>query len=244
MTAASQPESPRPGRLRWVLFDVGETLLHPAPDFPTAFADVCAHAGLPVEPDVVVEAAAATWAHRPGASGNGFSFNREASHAFWTGLYTELLESLGEDPSRIPPLADALYEHFSSASSYELFDDARPSLEAFRGAGLRLGIVSNFEAWLIGCLRDLGVLDLFDVTAVSGIEGVEKPDAEIFRRALSRTGADPSEVGYVGDSPADDIAPATALGMRAVLLDRRDRHRDHPGPRISTLRDLPVRFLS
>ena len=230
--------------MRWVLFDVGETLLHPAPDFPTAFADVCARSGLAVDPEVVVEAAAATWSHRPGASGNGFSFSREASRAFWTGLYSQLLESLGEDRARVSALADALYEHFSSPSSYELFDDARPCLEDCRRAGLRLGIVSNFEAWVLDCLRGLGVLDLFEVTAVSGIEGVEKPDPEIFRRALTRTGADPSEVGYVGDSPADDVAPAAALGMRAVLLDRRSRHADHPGPRISTLRDVPIQFLS
>src|SRR2546423_1404290 len=221
-----------------MLFDVGETLLHVRPNFPEAFADVCLRAGVEVAPEVVVEAAAATWANRPGAGGGGFSFSREASHAFWTGLYTELLTNLGVEPAQVAAVADALYAHFSTGSSYELYPDAIPCLEECQAAGLRLGVVSNFERWLVGCLRDLGVLGFFDVLAISGHEGVEKPDPEIYRRALSRTGAHPASVAHVGDSPSDDVAAARSVGMRGVLLDRHDRHPDHDGPRISTLADL------
>jgi FMN phosphatase YigB (HAD superfamily) len=43
----------------------------------------------------------------------------------------------------------------------------------------------------------------------------------------------------VGDSIDDDIAGATALGLRAVLVDRHDRYPAHPGERVAGLGELP-----
>lgn len=222
--------------LKWTFFDVGETLLHPSPDFPRAFAAVCAREGLPVSADLVVEAAAAVWAHRPGALGNGYSFSPEASRAFWTGVYADILRMLGVEAD----LADALYTHFSSPSSYELFPDALPCLHACRAAGIRLGIVSNFEAWLMAFLRDRELLPLLEVTVVSGVEKLEKPDLAIYELAIARSGAVAGEIVHVGDSPRDDVAPARALGLYAILLDRDGRHPDHVGPRIRSLDELPA----
>ena len=48
------------------------------------------------------------------------------------------------------------------------------------------------------------------------------------------------ETVYVGDNPVFDTGPAEALGMVAVLIDRRNRFPDHSGIRITTLADLPV----
>ena len=62
------------------------------------------------------------------------------------------------------------------------------------------------------------------VVVVSGTEGVEKPDTEIFRRALERVSATPDRAVYVGDNPRIDVRPALDLGMGAVLVDRRGVH--------------------
>jgi putative hydrolase of the HAD superfamily len=101
-----------------------------------------------------------------------------------------------------------------------------------------LGVVSNFEEWLERLLESLGVTPFFSIRVISGVEGVEKPDQRIFRLALDRAGTRPSESVYVGDSPTFDVEPARAVGMFAVLLDRRGRHPDHPGPRITSLQEL------
>jgi putative hydrolase of the HAD superfamily len=82
------------------------------------------------------------------------------------------------------------------------------------------------------------VTPFFKIRVISGVEGVEKPDPRIFRLALERAGTKPAESVYVGDSPAFDIEPARGVGMFAVLLDRRGRHPDHPGPRITFLEEL------
>ena len=66
------------------------------------------------------------------------------------------------------------------------------------------------------------------------------PDPEIFRLALKEANVEAAESIYVGDNPYFDIEPAAALGMHAVLLDRRHRHEDHVGLRIGSLAELPA----
>src|SRR5437763_1973905 len=110
----------------------------------------------------------------------------------------------------------------------------------FFDAGLKLGVISNYEAWLEDLLLDLELSSLLSVRVVSGIEGVEKPDPAIFHLALQRVGLPASDVVYVGDVPDFDIDPAAAVGMFPVLIDRRGRHPDFPGPRVSDLRQLPA----
>ena len=114
-----------------------------------------------------------------------------------------------------------------------------PALDELESSGLVLAIVSNFEAWLEDLLGLLGVRDRFPVRVISGREGVEKPDPRIFELALERLGLDAADAMYVGDNPEFDVEPATALGMTAVLLDRRERFPDMDGMRIADLRELP-----
>ena len=80
---------------------------------------------------------------------------------------------------------------------------------------------------------------LLPTRVISGVEGVEKPDPRIFRLALERRARRPEEVVYVGDNPDFDIEPTAALGMFPVLIDRRGRHPEHVGVRVTDLRDLP-----
>jgi HAD superfamily hydrolase (TIGR01549 family) len=151
-----------------------------------------------------------------------FSTSAERSRAFWTALYAKLLRELGvaDDGGH----ATFLYEEFSNPEHYALFPDALPALRELVASGYTLGIVSNFEAWLEVLLERLGVLPLMSVVVVSGREGIEKPDEEIFRRALERISASADRAVYVGDNPRIDVRPALAMGMGAVLVDRRGVH--------------------
>jgi putative hydrolase of the HAD superfamily len=89
-------------------------------------------------------------------------------------------------------------------------------------------------------LEALELQAFFDVTVISGVEGVEKPDAEIFRIALARAGATAERAVYVGDNPVFDVDAARAVGMIPVLIDRRGRHPDSDSIRITSLEDLPA----
>lgn len=223
-----------------VFFDAGETILHPHPSFPELFAAVCADHGHSVRAEDVsavqerlaphlVDLATDTGVDKP-------SLSAEDARAFWTYLYRRFLDELGIDDGI---LVDKLFERFSDGASYMLFDDVLPTLRALQADGYRLGLISNFEGWVEERLVELDVGHLFDVSVISGLEGVEKPDPEIYRLALERARVEPAAAVHVGDSPALDIAPAEALGMRTVLLDRVGRYPQMSGPKITSLKELP-----
>lgn len=225
--------------VRAVLFDAGETLVHPAPSFPELFVRVLADDGHERTAEDVREASAAVFLRFSEAARDRelWTTSPERSAAFWRDVYERMLESLSL-PAQ-DGLRDTLYATFTDLGNYALFDDVVPTLDALPPS-LTLGIVSNFEAWLEELLGALGVRERFPVRAISGIEGVEKPEPEIFLRALARAGVEPGEAVYVGDNPEFDVVPAAALGMTPVLIDRRERFPDHDGLRIADLRELPA----
>ncbi|HWD73101.1 MAG TPA: HAD-IA family hydrolase, partial [Actinomycetota bacterium] len=162
---------------------------------------------------------------------------REESRRFWRSLYGAMLAHWGIDDSS-GAIFDVLYGRFTSYESYRLFPDVIPTLTACRAAGLTLGIVSNFEAWLEGMLIEMEVAPFFAFMVISGKEGVEKPDPAIFRLALERSGVAPEEAVFVGDHPRLDVEAASQLGMTGVLIDRLGRYDDFEGLRVRALTDL------
>jgi putative hydrolase of the HAD superfamily len=226
-----------------VLFDAGETLLHPEPSFPELIVKLLRDRGLEVthdEPEWIDTALSSVFRAMDDLVVNRqqFSTSAERSRAFWTAIYTRLLALLGvDDPDASH--ATYLYDEFTRPEHYGLFPDAMPALRELAAEGYRLGIVSNFEDWLSTLLERLGVLSLMSIVVVSGNEGIEKPDAEIFRRALDRIDAPPGRAVYVGDNPGIDVRPALALGMGAVLVDRRGAHRGFAdAPVVSSLEQI------
>jgi putative hydrolase of the HAD superfamily len=225
--------------VRAVLFDAGETLVHPSPSFPELFTRVLAAQGHERSPETVVEASRAVFHRFSEAARDNelWTTSPEASARFWKSVYTRMLDELAiAEPNG---LAVTLYETFTDQRNYAMFDDVAPTLDALDADGMSLGIVSNFEAWLEELLGSLGVRGRFDVVVISGAEGIEKPDPRIFMLALDRLSLAASEVVYVGDNPEFDIAPAHALGMIPVLIDRRGRFPEAAATRITDLRDLP-----
>jgi putative hydrolase of the HAD superfamily len=226
-------------RFRAVFFDVGETLVHPHPSYPELFAQVVARAGHPRSAEDVSDASRVVLRRFSEAARDRvlWTTSLELSRAFWTSVYDHMIETL-ELPAG-DGLADALYDAFTDRSNYALFADVCPAIDALDPIVEVLGIVSNFEVWLEELLVDLGVRDRFPVRVISGVEGIEKPNPRIYELALERAGVEPAEAVYVGDNPEFDVDPPAALGMFPVLVDRRGRHEDFVGERITDLRDLP-----
>jgi putative hydrolase of the HAD superfamily len=70
-----------------------------------------------------------------------------------------------------------------------------------------------------GLIEGAGIRDRFEFVMDSEIEGVEKPDSEIFLRACDRLALPPGECLYVGDLYPVDVLGARRAGLRALLLD-------------------------
>ncbi len=229
--------------LKAVFFDAGETLLSPHPSFQEIFSAVLAQHGVDVKPEDVLnafESVAPNFIEVLDKLGTTtWSTWQEISRKFWGTVYEAAFTELGIQDSD-ETLKDALYERFTRYESYRLFPDSVPALEKIRAAGLTVGLISNFEEWLEGMLIHFEVAPLFDLMVISGKEGIEKPDPEIFRLALKRAGATPHESIYIGDHPEIDFQAAESVGMSAVLIDRRGRYPDFTGLRLESLSDLPA----
>jgi len=226
-------------RYRAVFFDAGETLVHPHPTFPDLFSKVLAREGYDVDTEMIrkrIHIVSDRFAHAA-ETNELWTTTAERSRAFWYDVYGIFFRELGISDAN--GLSDTVYAEFTDLANYAVFEDVVPMLRRLRDAGLRLGVISNFEEWLERLLDQLGVREYFDVRVISGVEGMEKPDPRIFELAMSRAGVDAGSSVHVGDSPKFDVEPAAALGMLPVLIDRRERFPDAPGPRITSMQELP-----
>ncbi|MCK2217794.1 HAD family hydrolase [Actinomadura sp. ATCC 31491] len=95
-------------------------------------------------------------------------------------------------------------------------------LARLRAAGWAVGIVTNGMADnQTGKIRRTGLAGRVDGWAISGAEGVRKPDARLFGIGAARCGASLTDGGwFVGDDPVKDVAGALAAGLRAIWVDR------------------------
>ena len=117
------------------------------------------------------------------------------------------------------------------------YEDTLPALAALRKHGLRIGLVSNTGRDLDHFIHHFA-LDV-DAWISSGTHGKVKPSPTIFRVVLEMLEVDAAEAVMVGDSIADDVEGAEALGMRAFLVDRDGRYADRDDA-LPTLLDLPA----
>ncbi|HEX7292689.1 MAG TPA: HAD family hydrolase [Conexibacter sp.] len=142
-------------------------------------------------------------------------------------------------------LAAELGERFASErrARHEVFDDVEDALRELRESHA-LALVTNGASCLQReKLAASGLSDYFDAVVVSGDLGIGKPDASIFRHALSQLGVDGAGAVMVGDSLSRDVDGAISAGLGGVWLNRfgSPRPSDRPNViQIATLRELPV----
>jgi HAD superfamily hydrolase (TIGR01662 family) len=217
--------------LRAVLFDVDFTLARPGPELgPEGYVRAGERHGLRLEPDryeAARDAALVDLRRHPGL---------EHDDEIWFRFTERIVRGMGGDADAAYDCAVEITRGWERHENFELYDDVPDALAAVRSAGLRIGLVSNSARDVREFARHHG-LDV-DAGISSFHHGRTKPHASIFRAVLDLLDVDPAEAVMVGDTIADDIDGALALGMRAILV---DRERTHPEfePRVETLNELP-----
>jgi putative hydrolase of the HAD superfamily len=111
----------------------------------------------------------------------------------------------------------------------------------------RLGIVTDGEPHMQRTkVTALGLAEWFDVIVYAGELSRQKPDPEVFRRALQALDVRPEASVFVGDHPVRDIMGARRVGMRAIRVltgefrQLPDDPRWGPDHRVESLRELPA----
>ena len=99
------------------------------------------------------------------------------------------------------------------------FPEVPAALEEARRRGWRLAVLSNTDRDLLDAsLARIGVP--FDLSVVASEIGSYKPAPAHWREFSARTGAESGRHVHVAASLFHDVAPATALGLRTVWINR------------------------
>src|SRR6201981_3181597 len=114
---------------------------------------------------------------------------------------------------------EVAYEHFAEAGVWKLYPETSEMLEQLRPR-FELAVISNFDGRLRLILQHLGISKYFAHAFISSELGADKPDPEIFRRAITIMDLKANEVLHVGDDPERDWKAAAAAGFLVFRLDR------------------------
>ncbi len=140
-------------------------------------------------------------------------------------VFRRLESEFGMAPGGWQRLLDDYETYFPHVSVP--FPKAHQTLSTLSDRGFKMGLVTNGPVESQQPKIDgLGIAHYFEAILISGVEGVSKPDPEIFRRAASRLGVAPEETVMVGDNSVADIGGAKAFGMQAIW--KRDEYWDAP----------------
>jgi putative hydrolase of the HAD superfamily len=111
------------------------------------------------------------------------------------------------------------YEHFAEAGVWKLYPEVLDVLKQLRER-FQLAVISNFDGRLRLILQNLGISKYFAHVFISSELGADKPDPEIFRRALKGMHLKANEVLHVGDDPERDWKAAKEAGLLVFQLYR------------------------
>jgi 2-haloacid dehalogenase len=143
-------------------------------------------------------------------------------------VLTEAMRELGAPAPEVTALADSLPE-------WPPFPEVPAALVALRARGWRLAILSNTDRdYIDASIARLGVP--FDLAVVASEIGSYKPATRHWETFFARTGASRAHHVHVAASLFHDLAPAAALGLRSIWINRLGER--SPLPRLAELTDL------
>ncbi len=204
-----------------VFFDVGNTLVFPFPSVPEVCREVLAAAGHKTDLaaiDALMPIVDAYYEDRYREDDTFWTDEGETS-GVWVGMYSLLCRRLGIDEGA-EVLARRVYDEFGDPGRWRAYDDVLPALTRLKAAGIKTGIISNWDTRLVKVLEGLGLSAHLDTVISSADVALRKPDPRIFELACARLEVSPGDAVHVGDHHYADIVGATAVGMTAVLIDR------------------------
>jgi putative hydrolase of the HAD superfamily len=206
--------------IKAIFFDAAGTLFYLTKTVGHHYALVGSEVGLKLEAHELDRAFSVTWKQMPPrASIDGPRENDDK--AWWRALVDLVLDqvapSLGElDRDNFFEIA---YEHFAEAGVWELYPEVVEVLTKLQSQ-FQLAVISNFDGRLRFILEHLGVSNFFKHVFVSSELGADKPDPEIFRRAMNVIHLSPGQVLHAGDEPERDWKAASEAGLSIFRLDR------------------------
>ena len=206
--------------IRAILFDAAGTLFYLTKTVGDHYAYVGREVGLELDAQKLESAFHAAWQQmprRPAIDGP----RQDDDKGWWRDLVGGVFDQVAPSVNELDRdnFFEVAYEHFAEAGVWELYPEVPGVLEKLQPR-FQLAVVSNFDGRLRLILQNLGISKYFAHVFISSELGADKPDPEIFRRALMVIHLDGNEVLHVGDDPERDWEAASAAGLSIFRLDR------------------------
>lgn len=218
-----------------VFLDAGGTLLCEVPTRAAIYAEAARARGIEIDEPAMRGLMYRTHAALPQRAGGHFRYTESWFAHFIERIYVGELRLA---PERLAGLRDELIARFADPRTFRLFPGAHELVRDLHARGLVVGVISNWSERLPALLAQLGLAAELDFVLASAIEQCEKPEPEIFLRALARAGVDASRALHAGDGLTRDVHGARALGILPLLVDRSGRAANVDFPRVRDLFEL------
>ena len=199
MTSGSSSISAALLAVRWLFFDLGNTLVSEeaaAECRIKRMADALKRHGMSRSIEEVRSAFEDAWkrfAPRPAIS---------------------VIEAFVDDPALRRPVAMETPYPKELEVLYDGVEDVLRTL----AASYQIGVIANQSVSSTKRLKNWGLMDHVSTCLCSSELGIEKPDPAIFRLALDRAGCAASQAVMIGDRIDNDIRSAKLLGWKTIRV--------------------------
>jgi HAD superfamily hydrolase (TIGR01662 family) len=229
-------------QIRYILFDLGGTLMHSRKDWDSIHEQGDAALVRSLKSHEI-DLNASVFRSRL----HEYYEQRDKDH-YETTYHLVLRELLKEQghaevaESVLRSALDALYK--VTQENWELESDSAAALELLKSEGYRLGIFSNAgdDKDVQDLIDSFGIRPYFDFVLTSAACFYRKPHPRAFEIALAQWNATPDESVMIGDSLEADIFGGKQAGMTTIWLTRRAQFKDEDIRRIKP--DFSLRKLS
>jgi len=204
--------------MKTIFFDAVGTLFHLTGSVGYHYAMVGREIGLELDEEQLDRAFVSAWKEmppRPTIDGP----REDDDKGWWRQIVDRVLEDVRPALHELDRdnFFEIAYEHFTEAGVWEAYPEAGEVLKQLHSR-YPLAVISSFDGRLRMILEQLGISKYFSQVFVSSELGVDKPDPEIFRRALKFMKCDPHDALHAGDDPERDWKAARAAGLNVFEL--------------------------
>jgi putative hydrolase of the HAD superfamily len=206
--------------IKGIFFDAAGTLFHLTKTVGDHYAYVGREVGLDLDAQQLERAFHSAWQQMPRR--RAIDGRRENDDkGWWRELVGRVFDQVAPSLSDLDRdnFFEIAYEHFAEPGVWQHYPEVPEVIEQLQPR-FQLAVISNFDGRLRFILQHLGISNYLSHIFISSELGADKPDPEIFRRAIAIMHLNADEVLHVGDDPERDWKAAAAAGLLVFRLDR------------------------
>jgi len=221
--------------IRAIVFDAVGTMIYPTPPAPVLYADVGHRFGSNRTVAEITPRFMAAFAQQEAIdAANGLRTSETREIERWRRIVGQVLD----DVTDVDGCFRELFEHFSHPEAWRCDPEAAATIETLARRGYALGMASNYDQRLRSVVAGLTALRPLQHLLISSEVGWRKPALPFFLAVGQACDLLPERILYVGDDLANDFEGARAAGLRSVLFDPKEKHRDCEPVSIRALTEL------